>query len=58
MNKTTATAVDVSSLTKRDTSISIFTIGSFFFILGFVSWVNAIPIPYFKIAREHGRTTY
>src|ERR1043165_4995699 len=52
MNKTLAAAVDVSSLTKKDTSISIYIIGLLFFIFGFVSWVNAILIPYFKIACE------
>jgi glucose/galactose transporter len=52
MNKTLAAAVDVSSLTKKDTIISIFIIGLLFFIFGFVSWVNAILIPYFKIACE------
>ncbi len=45
-------AVEVGSLTKRDTLISIIIIGSLFFIFGFVSWVNAILIPYFKIACE------
>ena len=40
------------SLTKRDTVISILIIGLLFFIFGFVSWVNAILIPYFKIACE------
>ncbi|MDB5264117.1 MAG: glucose/galactose transporter [Adhaeribacter sp.] len=44
--------VDVSSLTKRDTIISILIIGLMFFIFGFVSWINAILIPYFKIACE------
>ncbi len=44
--------VDVSHLTKRDTVISILIIGLLFFIFGFVSWVNAILIPYFKIACE------
>jgi MFS transporter, FHS family, L-fucose permease len=44
--------VDVSSLTQRDTIISILIIGLLFFIFGFVSWVNAILIPYFKIACE------
>jgi FHS family L-fucose permease-like MFS transporter len=44
--------VEVSSLTKRDTVISILIIGLLFFIFGFVSWVNAILIPYFKIACE------
>ncbi|MGZ5134849.1 MAG: sugar MFS transporter [Flavitalea sp.] len=52
MSKTLSAAVDVSSLTKRDTLISIFIIGILFFIFGFVSWVNAILIPYFKIACE------
>jgi glucose/galactose transporter len=52
MNKTLAPAVDVNSLTKKDTVISIFIIGMLFFIFGFVSWVNAILIPYFKIACE------
>lgn len=45
-------AVDVSSLTRRDTIISILIIGLLFFIFGFVSWINAILIPYFKIACE------
>lgn len=44
--------VEISSLTKRQTIISIFIIGSLFFIFGFVSWVNSILIPYFKIACE------
>jgi MFS transporter, FHS family, L-fucose permease len=48
MNK----AISVSSLSKRDTWVSIFIIGLMFFIFGFVSWVNAILIPYFKIACE------
>src|SRR5690606_41010317 len=44
--------VAVSSLSKRDTIISITIIGMLFFIFGFVTWVNAILIPYFKIACE------
>lgn len=44
--------ISVSSLSKRDTFISILIIGLLFFIFGFVSWVNAILIPYFKIACE------
>ncbi len=44
--------VEVSSLSKRDTTISILIIGLMFFIFGFVSWINAILIPYFKIACE------
>ncbi|HEX8038124.1 MAG TPA: sugar MFS transporter [Chryseosolibacter sp.] len=45
-------AVEVGSLSKRHTTISIFIIGLLFFIIGFVSWINAILIPYFKIACE------
>lgn len=45
-------AVSASSLSKRATNISIGIIGMLFFIFGFVSWVNAILIPYFKIACE------
>src|ERR1044072_1563102 len=44
--------IQVDQLTKRDTRISIVIIGLLFFIFGFVSWVNAILIPYFKIACE------
>ncbi len=50
--KNNSAAVSVSSLTSRQTIISIFLIGVMFFIFGFVSWVNAILIPYFKIACE------
>ncbi len=45
-------AIHAQSLSKRDTRISILIIGMLFFIFGFVSWVNAILIPYFKIACE------
>ena len=41
-----------TGLTKRDTTISLLIIGGMFFIFGFVSWINAILIPYFKIACE------
>ena len=44
--------IEISSLTKRQTYISIVIIGTLFFIFGFVSWVNSILIPYFKIACE------
>src|SRR6201986_5473762 len=44
--------IEVSSLTKRETIISVFIIGLLFFVFGFVTWVNAILIPYFKIACE------
>lgn len=52
MTKTIAATVEVGSLTRRASVISIFIIGLLFFIFGFVSWVNAILIPYFKIACE------
>ena len=52
MSKTPAASIDIRSLTKKDTTISILIIGLLFFIFGFVSWVNAILIPYFKIACE------
>lgn len=52
MSKSLTASVEIGSLTRRDTIISIFIIGILFFIFGFVSWVNAILIPYFKIACE------
>jgi glucose/galactose transporter len=51
-NNVISATVEVSSLTKRSNFISILIIGMLFFIFGFVSWVNAILIPYFKIACE------
>jgi fucose permease len=50
MSKTAT--IEVSAISKRQTLISIFIIGLLFFIFGFVSWLNAILIPYFKIACE------
>ncbi|WP_221390217.1 sugar MFS transporter [Dyadobacter sp. NIV53] len=50
--KNISSAIKVESLTKRQTTLSIFLIGVMFFIFGFVSWVNSILIPYFKIACE------
>lgn len=47
-----AVVIEVSSLSKRDTFISVLLIGMLFFVFGFVSWVNSILIPYFKIACE------
>lgn len=44
--------IEVTALSKRNTYISIGIIGMMFFIFGFVSWINAILIPYFKIACE------
>src|SRR5687768_4401971 len=44
--------VEVGAMSKRDVKISILIIGMMFFIFGFTTWVNAILIPYFKIACE------
>lgn len=44
------TKVLPSSLSKKDTLLSIGIIGLLFFIFGFVTWINSILIPYFKIA--------
>lgn len=44
--------VEIGTLNQRQTYQSIAIIGGLFFIFGFVSWVNAILIPYFKIACE------
>src|SRR5882757_11342860 len=52
MSKAAVATIDVSSLTSWKSFISILIIGLLFFIFGFVTWVNAILIPYFKIACE------
>jgi len=45
-------ASGISSISKRQTTISILIIAVMFFVVGFISWVNSILIPYFKIACE------
>jgi glucose/galactose transporter len=45
-------AVKGSSLSTQDTIIPIAIIGFLFFIFGFISWLNSILIPYFRIACE------
>lgn len=45
-------AQESQPLSKRDTRTGIVIVGMMFFIFGFVSWLNAILIPYFKIACE------
>ena len=47
-----AGSVQVNSLTSRQTLISMFILGGLFFVFGFITWINAILIPYFKIACE------
>lgn len=44
--------ISVESLSRKQVVISIAIIGVMFFMFGFVSWINAILIPYFKIACE------
>src|SRR5690349_15491190 len=44
--------VKASAVNKKDMIISIVIIGFLFFMFGFVSWINAILIPFFKIACE------
>ena len=44
--------VQAGSLSKRDTIMPILIIGSLFFIFGFISWINSILIPFFKIGCE------
>jgi len=51
MSRSVAT-IEVGSLTNRTSFTSILIIGLLFFVFGFVSWVNSILIPYFKIACE------
>jgi glucose/galactose transporter len=41
-----------SEISRRQLAISILIVGGLFFIMGFISWMNAILIPYFKIACE------
>jgi len=50
MSKTAT--IEASAISKRQTFTSILIIGLLFFIFGFVSWLNSILIPYFKIACE------
>lgn len=52
MKATATSQIDPGQLSRRDTVISILIVGMLFFIFGFVTWVNAILIPYFKIACE------
>ena len=45
-------SVKVNSLSSKETLISMFILGGLFFVFGFITWINAILIPYFKIACE------
>ena len=52
MTKESTHTAPAAALGRKDTIVSMFFIGMLFFIFGFVTWVNAILIPYFKIACE------
>jgi len=48
----TITAAVPAAKTSPNTNYQIFIIGLFFFIFGFVTWLNGILIPYLRIACE------
>ena len=50
--QTIPATIKVSFLARLNAILPILIIGVLFFIFGFVSWLNAILIPYFKIACE------
>ncbi|MBM3442214.1 MAG: sugar MFS transporter [Bacteroidetes bacterium] len=52
MGKHDNASLSAAALSPWQTAVSIGIIGLMFFIFGFVSWANAILIPYFKIACE------
>ena len=45
-------AGSTNNLSRKEVRISILIVGALFFIFGFISWMNSILIPYFKIACE------
>ena len=51
-NKSKIDLVHAGSLSARHTVFSVAIIACLFFIFGFCTWINAILIPYFKIACE------
>ncbi|MFT4094309.1 MAG: hypothetical protein QM640_11785 [Niabella sp.] len=42
----------VHTLSSKQIAVSISVIAAVFFVIGFISWINSILIPYFKIACE------
>lgn len=50
MKKSIHNPISVDQLTSQQKVISVIIIAVLFFVFGFVTWVNAILIPYFKIA--------
>ena len=51
MNKNSS-VIHAHSLSGTQSIVSIFIVGGLFFVFGFITWVNALLIPYFKIACE------
>jgi glucose/galactose transporter len=51
MNRTADISNNVT-VKRNSYLLSLITIGMLFFVFGFVTWINAILIPYFKIACE------
>ena len=47
-----ALTIEETSLTREKVNISLVILGMMFFVFGFVSWLNSILIPFFKIACE------
>ncbi|MBS1563678.1 MAG: MFS transporter, partial [Bacteroidetes bacterium] len=45
-------SVQTATLSKADTVKSVIVIAVLFFVFGFVTWINAILIPYFRIGCE------
>jgi MFS transporter, FHS family, L-fucose permease len=43
---------NISAIKGRRLRISVLIVGGLFFIMGFISWMNAILIPYFRVACE------
>lgn len=52
MSNATNTGEAKSEISPNNTNRSIIIIGALFFIFGFVTWLNALLIPYLKIACE------
>jgi fucose permease len=52
MMKKELEVVSAATVSTRKTVISVSIIALLFFIFGFTTWINAILIPYFKIACE------
>ena len=46
------TSASTNSLSKKDYIFSVSIIGLFFFIFGFVTWLNGILIPFLRTACE------